>query len=734
MAQTGFTPIEIYGSSTTGNTPSASNLVTSSSGCELAINYTDGKLFYKDNNGVVQVLATKAGTSGIFTNVTISGGTIDGTTIGATTPTTGKFSTLTATTSNLGTVSTGTWNGSTIGTGYGGTGITTTPANGALLIGNGTGYTSATLTAGTGIAITNSSGGITIAVNGTGEVTSFQTSLSGLTPSTATAGAVTLAGTLGTSSGGTGLTAFTANQIFYASSTSAIAQSSNLTFNGTTLTANTLNLTNALGVAYGGTGLTTLTSGYIPYGNGTSAFSSSSSLTFDGQTLLVNRSTPILTLTDTSSSNNSLRFVSTGGINYIQSGISGGSFADLTFTSNNGSSEKMRLTSAGYLGIGTNSPATQLQITGSFSLGNGQNIGWGGAYGAGVPTIAGSSGSGILFYANGSTSGLTTTFDASGNLGLGVTPSAWSTGKALEIAYVGNALWSSSASGNIFLTSNTYYNSGYKYATSAAASYYQQNAGIHSWYNAPSGTAGNTISFTQALTLDNSGNLLVGATSTPFPKLYVSDGTVGVGLGPYSTGSVAYAGTWTNHALAFVTNGAERGRFDTSGNYLVGQTSVSTTTAGTSIQQSQGAGIWAINVAGAASTNSYFGYYLYSTNASAYRFYVDYGGTVHATSTSITAISDQSLKTNIKPLETGLAEVMKLQPRRFDWINGDGENIAGFIAQEVETVLPDLVSDFKYDEGVTKKAVKMGDMLPTLVKAIQEQQAIIEQLKQKVGI
>ena len=84
---------------------------------------------------------------------------------------------------------------------------------------------------------------------------------------------------------------------------------------------------------------------------------------------------------------------------------------------------------------------------------------------------------------------------------------------------------------------------------------------------------------------------------------------------------------------------------------------------------------------------------------------------------------------------------MKLQPRRFDWINGDGENIAGFIAQEVETVLPDLVSDFKYDEGVTKKAVKMGDMLPTLVKAIQEQQAIIEsltsevnQLKQKLGV
>jgi len=59
MAQTGYTPILIYGSGTTGNTPSAGNLTSSSAGAELAINYFDGKLFYKDNAGVVQTLATK---------------------------------------------------------------------------------------------------------------------------------------------------------------------------------------------------------------------------------------------------------------------------------------------------------------------------------------------------------------------------------------------------------------------------------------------------------------------------------------------------------------------------------------------------------------------------------------------------------------------------------------------------------------------------------------------------
>ena len=59
MAATGFTPILIYGSGTTTNVPLAANLTSSASGAELALNYADGKLFYKDSGGTVQVLATK---------------------------------------------------------------------------------------------------------------------------------------------------------------------------------------------------------------------------------------------------------------------------------------------------------------------------------------------------------------------------------------------------------------------------------------------------------------------------------------------------------------------------------------------------------------------------------------------------------------------------------------------------------------------------------------------------
>ena len=108
---------------------------------------------------------------------------------------------------SVGTISSGTWHGSTIGIGYGGTGLSSTPTDGQLLIGNSStnSYNISTLTAGTGISITNGNGSITVAVTGSGVVNSFQTSLSGLTPSTATSGAVTLAGTLGPTSGGTGV-------------------------------------------------------------------------------------------------------------------------------------------------------------------------------------------------------------------------------------------------------------------------------------------------------------------------------------------------------------------------------------------------------------------------------------------------------------------------------------------------------------------------------------------------
>jgi hypothetical protein len=109
--------------------------------------------------------------------------------------------------------------------------------------------------------------------------------------------------------------------------------------------------------------------------------------------------------------------------------------------------------------------------------------------------------------------------DASGNLGLGVTPSAWSTlysQKAFQFGPVGSlmSLQASTTNNQTYVNSNAVnLSSDWTYMYSDSATSYRQYAGTHVWFNAPSGTAGNAITFTQAMTLDASGNLLVGKTS-----------------------------------------------------------------------------------------------------------------------------------------------------------------------------------------------------------------------------
>jgi len=128
-------------------------------------------------------------------------------------------------------------------------------------------------------------------------------------------------------------------------------------------------------------------------------------------------------------------------------------------------------------------------------------------------------------------------------------------------------------------------------------------------------------------------------------------------------------------------------------------------------------------------------YHVRDTTNNAWKFYVTHAGVINATSTSITGLSDERLKENIVDLEIGLSAVMSLKPRRFDWKEGEGsgaKNVAGFIAQEVETVLPDLIEDFMHDELDDAKSLRMGDMIPTLVKAIQELSAQVEILKTEI--
>lgn len=104
---------------------------------------------------------------------------------------------------------------------------------------------------------------------------------------------------------------------------------------------------------------------------------------------------------------------------------------------------------------------------------------------------------------------------SSGNLGLGVTPSAWGA-PALQLPN-GVGLFSYASTPTTNLGQNVYAaaaNGTLRYIGNGTATIYLQQSGAHYWYTAPSGTAGNAISFTQAMTLDASGNLLPGANGT----------------------------------------------------------------------------------------------------------------------------------------------------------------------------------------------------------------------------
>ena len=235
MAQSGFTPIQLYRSTTPAAVPTAGNLVAG----ELALNLADEKLYFENASGVVKVLADSAVT-GTVTSVAASGGTTG----------------LSFTGSPITTTGTLTLSG-TLVVANGGTGASTFTANG-LLLGNGTSAVSVTAVGTTGqVLVGNTGAAPTWATLSSSAVTSFSAGTTGLTPSTSTTGAITLAGTLAVANGGTGSTTAAAARTALGSTTvgdalfiTASAAAARTTLGATTVGANVFTLTNPSAITF----------------------------------------------------------------------------------------------------------------------------------------------------------------------------------------------------------------------------------------------------------------------------------------------------------------------------------------------------------------------------------------------------------------------------------------------------------------------------------------------------
>ncbi len=423
----------------------------------------------------------------------------------------------------------------------------------------------------------------------------------------------------------------------------------------------------------------------------------------------------------------------------------------------------------GNVGIGETLPTQKIHFKGSSTTyalaettGSGTSSGFRMKAGASADyTLFTTQGTNQFAIYNNVTSTQPLTVDSSGNIGLGTAPTVQnSLYRAINLdvnnfysivghnasACEGNLIWNAYSTGNETFA--------YK-GTGDQATRFRQ-AGTFRWEVAGVGTAGNPVSFVQAMTLSADGVLQVGRTSGSAGDGKLQTGATGTGAGAADTklgfalieddsgnGAGLWLGAMTNQNtgvigsrtasgnIAFQTyNGGwgERMRLTYQGNLLVGTTSITDANQALLVLQSAYPKT-RMEIRNDGQTSALYAITFRNGNGLVGDI------TTSGSATSFNTSSDYRLKNTIAPMTGALAKVALLKPCTYKW-NADGSDGQGFIAHELQEVVEGCVTgekDAVDAEGNPRyQGVDTSFLVATLTAAIQEQQAIITQLTARI--
>jgi hypothetical protein len=439
-----------------------------------------------------------------------------------------------------------------------------------------------------------------------------------------------------------------------------------------------------------------------------------------------------------------------------------------------GGTEKLRVTSGGLVGIGTSSPGESIHTTGKLRVGDGGNytvaavqLGASNANGISYP------GTNILNFITNSTAALT--IDASQRVGIGTTSPA----QLLHVSGSGTQairLENTSGTGNVNLelklTGNTF-----TIGHNNSSIYFLDTAGReYLWYQGAN----------ERMRIDTSGRLLVGTSTaranfvnatettklqiegavnisavrtddTAFPSWLILGKTRSTGNTIVQSGDiigrVAFEGNDGSEFVdaAFIsaevdgTPGAndmpgrlvfsttadgapsptERMRITNGGDFYFNCTVATKTTEGFRVENSGQPNV-------SRGTNGTLIQFFHAGDGSQIGSITNSGGTATAYNTS----SDYRLKENVNPVSDGITRLQQLKPSRFNFISDPDTVIDGFLAHEVQAVVPECVTgekDAVDDEGnPVYQGIDQSKLVPLLTAALQEAIGEIESLKARV--